>query len=696
MSTLLAGDTAWWDDELIVEAFGLQEGVTVLGQGERPRFSKARAIDAEDEDSAAKVLQLGYEQIVFFSSELSGEGASRGEFKALPSLLENLMRESRDARILYVATDDVDFERESGDTVRQRALEELCVWYRGQGLDLTVLRVPHPSAADCEKDYWRRVCGELAAGRSWSFDVSAEQPCDFVDMRDLARLIGTVFDDWQQAEVLRLHASGDHSCGEAAEKLRGLFPQAELEFSETPANVHLDKAGEMPVEELYGFSCEHDVVGELGEREIQVDAAGDVEEKGAGKSFLERIRDASPLATGIELAVGYALVELLDALLGTVIGYQLIDLRLVYVVLFAATYGVRVGVASSLIMAFSAALAALRQGWDFPALFSDPNYWLALVLYLVVGSSLGYLRQKGDEDRAFAEKRTEHLENQARFMKDLYDEACESRNTYRHNLIESRDGFGRIFDVVKRLSLEEPSRIFSASIGVLEDVLDTEKAAIYVINDQRESFARLVVSSEALNGKLKKSILLQDFSTALKTLDSGDVWFNSKLTPGLPSYIAGVKSQGEVRVLIMIYDVPFDQASAFYMNLVRILSGLMENFLIHAWNDEKARDAVRHVPGTGLLTREELVKELETLRETRKHHVGDYRILRIGTQGRELGEVYRELARQVRSTDIMGVGRDGNVYVLLQQVDDTTLPIVEDRYKRAGIQVEQCEDEGAL
>lgn len=698
MSTLLAGDTAWWDDETVAEAFGASESVAILGADDAGRFSRARVLGASNEEEMAKALQLGYEQIVFFSYELSGEGALRGEFEVLPALLEHAMRVSHDTKVLYIATADIDRRWESSAMVRQRALEELCAWHRREGLDITVLRVPHPSDPACPKDFWTGVGARLAADHAYRFDSGADDACDFVDMHDVARLVRTIFDDWRRVPVVRLHAKEKATFQDAALKLREAFPQSELSFVETPANTLVDKEDEAAAEELYGFACARDVVAGLDARMRLVAQEAAEPAKRPRRRLVGRVGEVSPLVIAVELALGYAAVEGLDALMGSVTDYNMVDVRLLYVVMFSSIYGYRVGLASTLLMTASLGIATVTHGAAPAALFADPRFWLAFVLYFVVGSTLGYLRQKSDDDHAFAAKQEEHLAEQVRFVGGLYDEACESRNSYRHDLIESRDGFGRIFDVVKRLSSEDPARIFSAAIGACEDVLNTKKVAIYAVSERDEDSvsAHLVVCSEAIGHECKKTVRLEHFGPVLEVLEREEAWFNASFIAELPSYIAGLSYQGELRMLMMVFDATFEQASAYYKNLVRIMSGLMEVSLVRAWDYEGARSSDRHVGSTGLLTRDALVKELEAFREMRERHVNDYRVIQVKANWLSLDEVGSRVAGLKHAEDVAGIGMDGNVYVILNQVDETTLPLILEHYAQGGVEAAPCADEALI
>lgn len=749
MSTLLAGDTGWWNDELIVRACGAGERVVVIDQsggvggsslpatdndvaakkhGPHGRSSgttrtHVRHVVVRSHEDLAKVCSLGFTDVVYLSRELAfGEDPSSMEpmprpegpvqqvargsgFEELDELLSLLTRRGG-TRVVFVGTDGVDRAFADAATPRQRALEDLCRHYRELGLDLVMIRSPKLLEQGCARDWWVRACDELArscdgfasgdaASPAWNLPVSAAEPLDFVTAGDLAALLHEVLEDWPKAATLRLHAIGSHTFADAARVVCTAFDVPTPVCAATVASEYQDPDDEVDVASVYDFTCADDALQTIAA--IAGNAGAVHSEPTRRRLYLpEALRIGSPLVTAIELALGLAALQWIESLFGDSVQFRMIDLRLVYVVVFAATYGANVGVAAALVMGASLAAAYIGQGYTLTMLFYDAQNWVPFVLYFVVGYSLGYIRQKSDEDLAALEGRVARASDDLTFIEGLYDEACSSRDAYRRDLLASRDGFGRIFDVVQKLSLEEPSRIFAASIGVLEDVLNTRSAAIYIVNDSAAGFARLVVSSESLRERLPKSMRMQDLAPARSALDAGEVWFNASLDPGMPSYVAGIRSGGELVVLVMVFDATYEQASSYYMNLVRILAGLMENFLVRAWHDERARDAARHVPGTGLLTASELRAELASLQEMRERRVGDYRVLEVERGDASLENLWDALSHQLRSTDYAGVGEDGRVYVLLRQVDDSTLQVVEKRFHSAGVNTRRVDAKGLL
>jgi hypothetical protein len=122
--------------------------------------------------------------------------------------------------------------------------------------------------------------------------------------------------------------------------------------------------------------------------------------------------------------------------------------------------------------------------------------------------------------------------------------------------------------------------------------------------------------------------------TALDAVRDGNLWFNHNLEEGFLSYAAGARVDGSPRVLVMLYDVSSDQASAYYMDLFRVVTGLMESFLMKTWEYDESRSAGSYIDGTGVLNSRRFSERLSLAREMRTSHTTSYRLIRIATGDR--------------------------------------------------------------
>jgi hypothetical protein len=188
-----------------------------------------------------------------------------------------------------------------------------------------------------------------------------------------------------------------------------------------------------------------------------------------------------------------------------------------------------------------------------------------------------------------------------------------------------------------------------------------------------------------MNHVLKKSINLDEYRSVIECLQENDIWFNNDVREGYPTYVAGIKNDGLVTVLIMIYQVEYLQISTYYSNLIRILSGLMENFIIKAWEYQRAVSAKTYLEGTSITKTEYFRQQLEIQKDMAENKLTSFRLFRIMRQDRSLQEIDDMFQSKIRNNDIIGLGNDGNIYLLAAQVDESSEGIVLKRFRDMGL-----------
>ena len=87
---------------------------------------------------------------------------------------------------------------------------------------------------------------------------------------------------------------------------------------------------------------------------------------------------------------------------------------------------------------------------------------------------------------------------------------------------------------------------------------------------------------------MPNSIRIEEYQNAIETLEKGEVWRNRELLAGYPAYIAGIKRNGELVMLVFIQDAASSQMTLYYLNLIKILCGLVEVSLLRALEYQEA------------------------------------------------------------------------------------------------------------
>ena len=300
---------------------------------------------------------------------------------------------------------------------------------------------------------------------------------------------------------------------------------------------------------------------------------------------------------------------------------------------------------------------------------------------------------KLEQENAFLRRQNDLLSDRKQHMEHLYEDAVKQKETYRSELIQSRKGFGKIYDVVQRLSVFEPGEIFLQAIPVIEDMLENKGVASYTVDEKYQNFARLQVCSSGIRGRVPASIELAKYPDVVSALDASDLWANRSLAEDLPDYIACIKDRGSLRVLITLRDVTFDQMNVYYMNEIRVLVRLMGNFLMKALEYQKANSVSNYIGTTMIMRADRFNEQLSYVRSMAASKLASYRLLRIYTHGETVQHLNDLLQGFVRSSDFLGYGADGNLYLLAMQVDSSTEHFLLDRFLSKGWECEFVKDE---
>lgn len=67
----------------------------------------------------------------------------------------------------------------------------------------------------------------------------------------------------------------------------------------------------------------------------------------------------------------------------------------------------------------------------------------------------------------------------------MYQETLEDKNLYKKQILGSKDSFGKIFDITRKLDVIRPQELFLETVQVLEDVLENKSLGLYTLNPEK-------------------------------------------------------------------------------------------------------------------------------------------------------------------------------------------------------------------
>ena len=571
----------------------------------------------------------------------------------------------------------------TGKTLLANAAEELCFHYaKTSKLQVKVFRLPYLYAVSASgAEQFARLFEQISAG-TVQMDEQAAQPLLALCAEELADLVARVFDTWTpEPERFTLPDVFGSTQGQLGEALQKLQPGLKVLYGTDTIQTY--PAADNTVRRRYGWFQRYSLLDDLPTI-YNMWCARQAEKKSFIRKTVDKIRQSPRLLQLIEIAAAWFVTELLVRITGTDAQFQMIDFRLMFVVLVGTVYGLNAGVLSAVLASVSLAAGYLRQGTTLMLLFYEPANWLAFIVYFVVGASCGYVQLRNTETARFVQEENKLLCKRLEFTRKLYQDTLEDKQMFRRQILGRRDSFGKIYAVTQQLDMLQPQEIYRKTVQVMEDVLENHSLPIYRM-EKNHGFARLTAASAGMTPEPAHSLEVEQWLDVLRAIEQEGLWVNRGFLPGRPMYAAGVRQNGSLVVLIGLYTAGEEQMTLYYQNLFRILCGLVETALVRAFAYESAVRENWYLPGTCLLRPAVFAEQLATACTLQEDKMAHHLLLRVTGEFKDRAELNDRVERSIRSTDAAGVGTDNEVYLLMNQADEEDLPLLTRRLGEKGL-----------
>ena len=482
----------------------------------------------------------------------------------------------------------------------------------------------------------------------------------------------------------------DHCFKDLGDKLTELCPHLKVSYARHSIMENMLKDDKI-IRYKYGWFPKISILEELPELYEHYQERNNI--KAGRLDIIKHILSKyKTVVRAVEFAAFFILFELLNGIAGNQAQFKMIDLRLLFVVLFGSMYGINYGIAAAAAESLSLIRAFEAEGSSWYVLFYEPSNWIPFIFYFAVGAICGYIRMKNKNNVQFIKEENDLLQEKFLFTREMYQEAIEDKNLYKKQILGSKDSFGKIFDITRKLDVIQPQELYIETIRVLEDVLENKTFGLYTLN-RENGYGRLETASAQVQGNYPNSIKLSEYSAAMEELENGNVWANREFLENYPMYMAGIRKNGELVMLICIQQVSREQMSLYFLNLFKILSGLVETSLLRALEYQKAVEYRQYVKGTHILKTEYFEERLKVQHDMREQKLASYVLLKVEYSEMSLQKADEILRSKVRENDVWGISESKELYVMLVQTDKEALPNILARLKQAGLVCRQIDEE---
>lgn len=402
-----------------------------------------------------------------------------------------------------------------------------------------------------------------------------------------------------------------------------------------------------------------------------------------------------------------------------------VDVRLLYVIIVAITFGMRQGLLATGLATVSYIISLLYSGIDTSYVLYSIESWIPFVIYGVAGAFGGYWSDKKQDEYENLENEFGEQKDRYQLLQDLYREVLDVKNQLQKQIVISKDSFNRIYAITEDLDSQNPRIVLIRTVRVIEEIMEGGAVAIYLRPHADNRYGRLMACSDTLSSKLLPSLDFQAMPKLQEAMESGDMYINKELDPQYPAFAMPV-SDGKVSIaLVELYDLSLNQYTVYYKNLFQTLVQIVQRNLIHAYSyQEENRDKI-YLPGTSIMTVEEFNKERKTLKIASEKYGYPSSIASIlcnteipsisekleafRAKGQKNEKLYEQLAAWnwnapdkrnlspvalssqveplLRGTDLLGMGQDGKIRAAFLYLDRTHRPVLERRFAQHGFRL---------
>ena len=269
-------------------------------------------------------------------------------------------------------------------------------------------------------------------------------------------------------------------------------------------------------------------------------------------------------------------------------------------------------------------------------------------------------------------------------LKKINEENVLIKNEYEERLLDSKSGLSRLYQIVSRLMVLEPDRIFMEIMQIVASLLHTDTVAVYRVKENSPYLRLLNALNEAstAEGKSWDISPYPDIRKAMEKgeLYQGDIW-NEK-----PAVVLPILYQDMCVAVILIKSLPYQSQTLYHTNLLKTLSLLLRESVARALEyEELARDRL-YEKGTDILKTEAFEKNVLLAKEKAEANMADYCVLELSHEKPE-AELCRMLSPKLRETDYFGTDDTGALYLLLNNTKEQDLDGLKSRFLEDGVKM---------
>lgn len=607
-------------------------------------------------------------------------------------------------RFLYLSSDEVysgHYEEDIPETelptpagVRGMVLaqaEEMCSNYRrSRDLDLVVLRLDHfysvPSCRAEVRDLCAAMCLEALENRT--ITICSGRRFSLLYETDAVEFIYRI-------AVCRKHREYLYNLSSQEELSQDGLARIVKEAMDTEARIlDTQTAAERRIlsgrlyESEFGdpFLCSvPDIVKRIADR-MKKHRQEYLTGEDVKRSFLDRmfgsfgwlIRVLIPFAENMAAFIPFFMLN--NRAVGSAY-FANLDFYLLYVLLFAIVYGQQQATFSAV---FAVAGYCFRQMYDrsgFEVLL-DANTYVWIAQLFILGLTVGYMRDQIRQLKKESAEEQDFLTLQLTDIQDINGSNVRVKDALETQIVNQNDSVGKIYNITSVLNQYSPQEVLFYAAEMLGKLMKSKDTAIYTVSNA--SYARLFAFTSPKAKLLGNSIRYTELGELYETLSNRKVYINRKLDDRYPLMANAIYEQDSMQIILMVWGIPWENMTLGQANHLVVISSLIQNAVLRANRYLASLEKQRYIEDTQMLNSEAFSILTQAYLKARTKKLTECTLLEIKVRPDSYKRAGKLLSARLRQTDYLGTLKDGRLYALLANTNETDAGYVIQRFAELG------------
>ena len=478
---LCIGNTEYLTKQFIDDTFPNSK-VTVVGNTVLGSADKLKLFRIKKPSIKAIFETYDFDVIVYFSGDLTYRTTEKNDAEELREVLEFSKETNKDIKILYLSSLDSSFQNATDRSILCSAKEKLCDFYaKSYSLDIKTVQIPYLYSGVYSKDYLYNIFEKVHNKKMVVLDEKPASKMHFISLSDLSKLISRIIDNWKcQSGILSVGDDFDIKFSDFSEKIAEINADAKFDFTATKESeiIQLNNKG---LRNEYGWFARISILEDLEEEYEKYLISKHEKTLTLWQKIKKWIEEHSLLVKIAELILLFFVTELLLYFTDSAVIFSIVDFRMAYIVIMATVHGLSFGMSAAALSSISWLVAKVSSGTNLLTIFYEPTNWLAFVFFFLVGALCGYIKLRKDDTIRFVGEQNKLLEDKLIFTREIYEDTYKEKRDLKKQIIGSKDSFGKIFDITRKLATVEPQRLYLRIMETFEEILENKNITVFSV-----------------------------------------------------------------------------------------------------------------------------------------------------------------------------------------------------------------------